>query len=239
MVRLFLLFTLLFSFCVHSQSDGFKQSQIDSLTLKLRKDSTHIYRFQKVRPYLSIDNRNSFINNQPVNFKGLQLGMILNERHTFALGVYRMSQKSKRSVVTKVGNLSVQRTLSLNYLTLFYQYALIEKRYFELGLPFEIGLGGYDIKFQDTLTGKIYKELKGGIIPIGVGIEPIVKPFKWVGISFLLGYRFVASNSVANFNGLYYSVGLNFDVRQIIRDINYYGFKKKRYKRNVKEILKH
>ncbi|MCW3077768.1 MAG: hypothetical protein JWO32_2377 [Bacteroidetes bacterium] len=238
MIRLALLFSILFSCWAQAQSGAIKENQIDSLTLKLRKDSAHIYRFQKVRPYLSIDNRNSFINNQPVNFKGLQVGVILHERHTLALGLYGMSQKSKRSVLTKDGNLAVERTLSLNYLTLFYKYSLIEKRYFELGLPFEIGLGGYDIKFQDTVNGKVYKELKGGIIPFGVGIEPIVKPFRWVGISFLLGYRFVASHSVANFNGMYYSVGLNFDVRQIIRDVNYYGFKKKRYKKNVRAILK-
>ncbi|MGZ3901118.1 MAG: hypothetical protein ACXVNM_14840 [Bacteroidia bacterium] len=238
MSRWIFLVILIIPALVYSQGDSFKKYRIDSLSDKLKKDSVHIYRFQKVRPYLSLDNRNSFIGGHPVNFKGFQAGIILHERHTLALGLYAMSQKSKRNVKTLDGPKAVERSISLNYLTLFYQYALIDKRYFEFDIPFEIGLGGYDIKFKDTLTGFTYRELKGGIIPFGAGLQPVIKPLKWVGISFLLGYRFVATNSAANFNGLYYSIGLNIDVRQIIRDINYYQFKKKRYRRKIKQILR-
>ncbi|MBA3664283.1 MAG: hypothetical protein H0W61_08760 [Bacteroidetes bacterium] len=221
-----------------SQINMARQKKTDSLLAKLKADSSHIYRFQKVRPYLSIDNRNSFINRQAVNFKGLQAGVILHEKHTLALGLYKMSQNSKRSVKTLDGVKTAERSVSLNYLTFFYQYAVIDKRYFELDIPLEIGIGGYDIKFQDTATGRIYKEIKGGIIPLGIGIQPVVKPLKWVGITFLCGYRFVASHTAVNFNGLYYSIGLTLDIRQIIRDINYRGFKKKRYHSKLRVILK-
>lgn len=232
-IPLFLLLTLA-ALGLYAQKENGPQ-KIDSLRARLRKDSAHIYRFQKLRPYLSLDNRNSWINHQPVNFKGLQAGVILHEKHTLALGLYAMSQKSKRSIRTKDGQQTVERSLSLNYLTLFYQYAVVDKRYFEFDLPFEIGLGGYDIQFRDTVTGHIYREVKGGIIPLGLGVQPVFKPFKWVGIPLLLGYRFVGSNSVANFNGWYYSIGVSLDLRQIVRDSRYY-FKKRRFKREVKKL---
>ena len=57
----FALLLLLNFTIVISQTDNTyksaKQIKIDSLTQKFKKDSTHLYRFQKVRPYLSIDNR--------------------------------------------------------------------------------------------------------------------------------------------------------------------------------------
>src|SRR4051812_2363230 len=91
-----------------------KNLRLDSLNLKLLKDSMHIYRFQKLRPYIGIDNRNSFVNNQPVNFKGLQFGVILNEKHIIGLGFYAMSQNSKKPLATKEGTVSVKKTTSLN-----------------------------------------------------------------------------------------------------------------------------
>jgi len=106
-------------------------------------------------------------------------------------------------------------------------------------LPLEIGLGGYDVKIQDSLTGKIFNDKKGGIIPIGIGVQPVYKPWKWVGVAFLLGYRIVLeNNSNQNFNGWYYSFGLTVDLRQIIRDTKYYLIKKKHYNRVVKRTLK-
>jgi len=130
-MRLFLfIFSTLLCRVYFSQVDSLKQKEIipeshqtisreqhrtiDSLTVQLKKDSAHIYRFQKLRPYLSIDNRNSFINNKPVNFKGIQFGVILHENQILALGFYAMSQNSKKPVSTKEGTIPAKKTISLN-----------------------------------------------------------------------------------------------------------------------------
>ncbi len=218
--------------------NGEKTRAILSLTHKLQEDSARIYRFQKVRPYLSFDNRNSFINDQPVNFKGTQFGFIIQEQHIIGIGIYGMSQNSKKPLATREGTISAKKTISLNYITFFYEYALIEKKHFELDLPLEIGLGGYGVKLVDSLSGRILSDKKGGVIPIGVGIQPVYKPWSWLGITFLLGYRFVLDgNSNQNFNGLYYALGLSFDVRQVFRNSKYYLGKKRKYKKEVKRIL--
>ncbi len=235
-IFLFALFLLQVSF---AQIDTLKQKKIDSLTIRLKKDSTHIYRFQIVRPYLNIDNRNSVINKVPVSFKGIQIGIILHETNAMGLGFYAINQSSKKPYATKDGTVSAKKSLSMNYMTIFYIHSFIEKKYFELNVPVEIGLGGFKISYADSLSGKIYKQVSGGIIPIGIGLQAIFKPTKWVGISLLVGYRAVAEKSVnQNFNGAYSSVGLSFDIRQIIRDIRYKGVKRKHYRRQVKALLK-
>ncbi len=212
---------------------------IDSLAQKLRIDSAHTYRFKKFRPYLSIDNRNSFIKSVPVNFRGFQFGLIFKENHTLGLGFYRIIQNSQRPVKTKDNktNTIVNQYLSLNYTTFFYQYAIYKKRFWEIDIPFEIGFGRADLKIEDSLTKTTLRHDIIPILPLGCGLQVIFKPVKWVGVSFMGGYRYVQDKDKRlNFNGTYYSIGLWIDFRQIYRDIKYYGFIKKRYHRKIKTL---
>src|ERR1700752_3525242 len=100
----------------------------DSLTSQLKADSTHIYRFQKYRPYINLDQRNSFIRNQAININGLQFGLLLNEKHVFGLVIYSVTSNSQQKVKTNLdNNLSAYRTLSMSYLTFCYQYVALDK----------------------------------------------------------------------------------------------------------------
>jgi hypothetical protein len=245
-MKYFCFLILIFPCFFKAQTDSIKsgvilspnEKIIDSLTKKLTKDSTRIYRFQTIRPFLDFDNRNSVINGKPVNFRGIQLGITLNERNTFGLGFYNVGQESKKPIATLDGTVSAQRTVIMKYMTFFYYYSFIEKRYFELNMPLEIGLGNYEINFADPATRKIYRTQKGGMVPIGIGLQAVLKPTKWFGISLLVGYRYVAQKDVnQHFNGPYSALGLTFEIRQIHRDIRYYWIKKKHYRKEVKRLL--
>ena len=216
-----------------------KQHKIDSLTIKLKKDSAHIFRFKNLRPFAAIDNRNSFIKDAPVNVNGFQLGAIIKEKHTVGFGIYALQNSSKQNITSlNEKNIAAKRTLNLNYITLFYQYVIIDKRYFELDLPLEVGLGGYRIKLEDTITHKIIADHKGGTILTSGGVNIILKPVRWVGISGTAGYRIALDkNPNINFSGAYYSYGVWVDIRQIYRDIRFYGFTRKKYRRHVKDVL--
>jgi hypothetical protein len=235
---LFSIFCLIITIAGNGQG-SIKQQKIDSLTIKFKKDSAHIYRFKNVRPFIAIDNRNSFIKNAPVNVKGFQLGVILKEKHTIGFGIYSLQNSSKQSLTAKnENNISTKRTLNLNYLTLFYQYVIIDKRFFELDLPLEVGLGGYHIKLEDTITHKIITDQKGGSLITSGGVNIILKPVRWIGISGTAGYRIALDkNPNVNFNGAYYSYGVWVDLRQIYRDIRFYGITRKKYKRHVKDAF--
>jgi hypothetical protein len=144
-------FNLFFAVTICAQ-DTLKQHKIDSLQKQLKSDSAHIFRFRKVRPFFSLDNRNSFIKSAPVNVQGLQLGIVWKERHTLGFGIYFIKESSKQNLVKKGDantTVDANRTLNLNYLTAFYQYSILDYRYFELELPLEFGLGGYEIKLVD------------------------------------------------------------------------------------------
>jgi hypothetical protein len=123
----------------------------------------------------------------------------------------------------------------MKYLTLFYQYVAIDRRYIELDLQTEFGGGKFEIKLTDANTNKTLVDRSAGMLVFGVGPLLAIKPFKWVGIIGMAGYRltFEKGNNL-NFNGAYYAYGVWLDVRQIIRDSNYYLMKKRKYRKQIK-----
>jgi len=237
-ITIYILFSLVFVEACFGQ-DSIKQHKIDSLKAQLHADSSHIYRFRKVRPFFSLDNRNSFIKDAPVNVQGIQLGIIFKEKHTFGFGYYTIRATSKQKVTTKTGaGLEANRTLNLNYLTVFYQYAFVDKRYFELDLPLELGLGGYDVKLTDVVTNKILVDKNGGTLIIGGGVGITIKPLKWFGITGSAGYRkALEKNPNVNFSGFFYSYGVWVSLGSIYRDVRYCGVKRKKCRRHIHYIL--
>lgn len=213
---------------------------VDSLTSKLHKDSLHIFRFQKFRPYANIDTRNSFIRKEPINIFGLQLGTQINDKHVAGLGLYKTSTLVRdRTITTKDDKkIDTQRELSLAYGTVFYQYVLLDKRYFEVDIPVELGYGQYQLQLYNQQTGERFSNKKAGMLLCGAGPMLTLKPLKWVGISGMAGYRLTyEKNHNVNLNGWYFSYGLWLDIRQIIRDTRYYAIKKPKYKKQIKELL--
>lgn len=213
---------------------------IDSLGLQLHTDSLHIFRFQKFRPYANIDTRNSFIRNKPINIFGLQLGTQINDKHVVGLGLYKTStQVRDRTITTKDDKkINTQRELSLSYFTVFYQYVLLDKRYFEVDIPVELGYGQYQLQLYNQQTGERFSNRKAGMLLCGAGPMLTVKPLRWIGVSGMAGYRLTYEGSPnINLNGWYFSYGLWLDIRQIIRDTRYYMVKKPKYKKQIKELL--
>lgn len=212
---------------------GRHKIQVDSLTRELIADSMFTYRFKKLRPYGNIDNRNSFY--RPSNFTGFQLGAIVNEYHTFGLGFYQLNRANKASATVNEG-FSLR---ALRYNTFFYEYLLLNKRYFEVDLPFELGYGFYRARFSDTLNPRYGKQITPSFIPLSAGIKFIAKPVKWLGLSIMAGYRYfieTGKERVLDFNNIYYPIGIWVDFREIYRDIKYFGFQKRRYRREVKRV---
>jgi hypothetical protein len=233
-------FFILFTITLQAQTLSPQQTHIkDSLTAQLKADSVHIYRFQKYRPYINLDQRNSFIRNQSININGLQLGVLINDRHVFGLGGYLITLNSKQQVKTKTDkNIPVNRTLNMTYGTFFYQYTILDKRFWEIDIQSELGIGKYEFKYYDVNTNKLLADKSAGMLVGGVGPLLAFKPTKWLGIIGMVGYRFTSEkNATLNFNGFYYSYGAWFDVRQIIRDYKYRYVKKRKYKKQIAQLL--
>ncbi len=236
---------IIFLFFFLSVSIFYSQTRLDSLKLKFKKDSAHTYRFKKIRPWLAIDQRNSWIKNAKglqrisVTINGLQLGVIIKEKHTVGLGFYTMNGTSQKPVKISDGdNKITYQELLLKYTMLNYQYVIVNTRFFELDLPLEVGIGRYIYNLKDeTQTVLLWREA-GPVKLTGGGVTIVLKPLKWIGLRGMAGYRIVALNKRTNlnFNGFYYSYGVWIDLRQIYRDIKFYGFIRPKYRKKVKAI---
>ncbi|MBS1645719.1 MAG: hypothetical protein JST67_00120 [Bacteroidetes bacterium] len=221
-----------------SQKDSlWQKQQVDSLTKKLQTDSAYLYRYKKFRPYFKLDQRNSFIRSAPINVYGWQMGIQIAKRHIAGLGVYIITQKSKKNVDIKTNHIPTDRTLSLKYADAFYQYIIVHRKYVELHWQIEAGMGQYNILIVDEATNKtmLNKTALFGIVGLGPSI--IIKPLKWIGVTAMTGYRFTMEKSTKiNFNGLFYGYGVWINLGQIYRDVNFYWIKKRKYKKQVQLI---
>ncbi len=238
----FILILLLsvFYYSLNAQHLDTENHGMDSLRKKFQKDSSHTYRPKNFRLIVAYDSRNSFIKNEPVNFYGMQLGVSYKDKHTVGFGGYRITQSSSRAIRRRdLNSRQINEKLTLNYGTVFYQYMLLDKRFFEIDLPVEFGFGKANVLMQDALSGELIANRDLTIFPLGAGLQAIFKPIKWVGVTFLTGYRFVQENERGlNFNGMYYSIGVWLDFRQVLRDTKFYGFQRPKYRKAMQKLKK-
>ena len=167
------------------------------------------------------------------------MGLTLYEKHTLGLGFYSIqsSKRNMRIIGDKKENLN--QNLQLKYLTVFYHYPLIDKKYFDFGLPVEAGLGYFTINVTDSTGASIpgFPRPKAPMLIFGGGISLSVKPIRWAGIHFIAGYRVVKDNNTRlNFNGPFYAFGLQLYLHQIIQDSRYF-IKKRNNKREMTELF--
>jgi hypothetical protein len=214
-----------------AQNKAFK---LDSLRDKFIKDSTWIFRPKNVFPLLASDQRNSYIKGKPVNIWGIKAGVTLYDRHNVGLGGYSITNSSKH-FIARIDK-TVMQTTQLQYLTAFYEYSFIERRWWEVGIPVEVGGGYYKISSTDAITNQILPAKKGLVIPVGTALDVYFKPTRWFAVNVMGGYRFVISSDArANFNGWFYSFGGAVYLRQILQDLRYYN-KKRIYKKELEII---
>lgn len=211
-----------------------KATKLDSLHNQFVKDSIWIYRPKSVFPLLASDQRNSFINGNAVNIWGVKAGVTLYDRHNMGIGGYSLNT-SAQHYVPRIDR-TLNQTMKVQYLTTFYEYSFIEKRWWEVGMPVEVGFGNYKINSTDANTGKVLPTRNGWIVPLGTGIDINFKPTKWFAINIIGGYRFtIANNPHINLSGWYYSFGGTVYVRQILQDFRYFN-KKRNYKKQLEII---
>ena len=211
-----------------------KASKLDSLKAQFLKDSTRIFRPKHVFPLLASDQRNSFIGGKPVNIWGIKAGVTLYDRHNVGIGGYSVTNSTQRYLARQ--DRTINQNTTLQYLTAFYEYSFIESRWWEVGIPVEIGAGKYNISSIDATTGKVLPNRSGLLMPLGTALDINFKSTRWFAINVMGGYRLViADNARLNFSGWFYSFGGTIYVRQILQDLRYYN-KKRIYKKELEII---
>ena len=177
---------------------------------------------------LSLDNRQSFVQASAVHIIGLNAGIMLpNRRWRVGLGGYTLSRSYADLYVYQIKNGKRTRKvietltpqLDLTYFTPNVSYVFFQRRWLEISLPVGFGLG----RSHYTQTNQ-YDQLKidsrGLFFPVEAGVNVLVKPFRWVGVSGSVGYRksVLEIDYKEDFDGLYFSYRLNVFVGSIWRD---------------------
>lgn len=159
------------------------------------------------------------------------LGVNVHQRHVLAAGFYLLGRESYRTRF--FFDEAMIRMRRLNFYNFSYQPILIHKRYYQVNLPLELGIGSYEL--TEHLDGSTPEFIHGRFAPASAGLQVIVKPVSWAGISVLVGYRTIPLNRrIYNFNGMYYSYGIWVDMRYFYRKAHFARVKKL-YRRQLQE----
>jgi hypothetical protein len=237
-IPLFLFF--IYSFCALSIAQD---------SIYITKDSSFVKtEVRKPKFVFDIDQRFSLIRDengiqQNVNIWGLRLGLLF-PKHKFnykiGAGYYFFTQN------TSGLHLSTHRTdciecyanRSLNFGTVYFEPFLYRRNLWELSIPIEFGYGKAQEHYYNKITELNRFSQNGSIFPAGVGLSfsfklpPIrhVRGLRWFGLNFLAGYREILVQDIVrqDYNGIFYSIGLNFFFDRFTDDVRTWRAKKQK-----------
>ena len=196
------------------------------------KDSTYIMRVKLVRPQLRVDNRTIFYKGQVITINGIDAGVLLKEKLRLTMGYYYLNNNLSDYKKT-IDGVDYERELRLRYGSLNTEFIYKNTRYFSLGMPLDFGFGGNTLQYKNTLTEELQSKESGFIVFTDFGLSATLKPIRWIGMKGIIGYRKTIFNQVKDFkfDGVFTSIGLSVDIREIIKDVQMFKLKR-RYKRN-------
>lgn len=222
-----------------------KEDKLDSLRAKLTADSSYLYRYKKYKFLLAIDTRNSFIHSDKkvsIDIAGVQLGVVINDRHDLGLGFYSALGSAKTHPIKDDQSKILNVNIKMGYATVFYEYAFIDTKRWEVGVPVELGMGTY----QQTVTDSSGKRvpnfadtLQKGITLLGAGLDVSFRVWRWLGLNAMGGYRIVHGNEPKkiNLNGAFYSYGVQIYFGELYRMYRL-GVKRRLYRNAVEKVKK-
>lgn len=177
---------------------------------------------------LSLDNRQSFVQASAVHIIGVNAAIVLpNRRWRVGLGGYTLSRNYADLYVYQVKNGKRTRKiidtftpqLDLTYFTPNVSYVFLQRRWLEISLPVQLGLGRSHY-YETDAAGITQNSARGLFFPLEAGVSVLLKPFRWAGVSGSVGYRksLFEVNYKEDFDGMYFSYRLNVFVGVIWRD---------------------
>ena len=227
--RFLFLLILLNNGTITAQNGQSPSLKIDSLRNRLNSDSARIYRYRVIKPYANIDFRNAYVTKSFLSLVGLRAGATINSHHIFGLGIYTLN----KFPIFKSDRVKKYQFEEVTYGTLFYEYRILDRKYFDVLLPFEIGYGTYTARIVDETVSTV---ISSKMIPTGFGVKCLVMPHAWIGFKFGAGYRYVWEESFrVGLDGAYFTIGVRIDLDHMSQDIRYNRLKKK-YKQLVEKI---
>ncbi len=208
LMNFFLRILFFFIFFLLRYNNFIFSQESDTLVIEHQKKS--------IKPTTDFDQRFSFIKKNEVNIWGQKVGVLINEKIKIGVGGYFLKDKLKSNKIYNNSKPEFYVNRNIEFGTAYIEPFLFRKNYWELSVPFEMGFGKTTLKdylvSNDVLVGHGVKYF----FPTGIGLSlslklPVgktYKPFRWIGINFLAGYRYDIAEHIYNtdYDGLFWSV---------------------------------
>jgi hypothetical protein len=203
-----------------------------------KPDTTHHTKLLwSIKPSFDIDQRFSFIYNTPVNIWGARIGLLFNESFKAGFGAYFLSNRLKsKTLDPTTGTPFYFAQRDVYFGTFYLEPFLMRREYWELSVPVEIGFGQSYFKVYNGNNLFLGQEIKY-FFPTGAGLSLSLKmpaffgcrPFRWIGINGLVGYRYrlLASAFKTDYDGSFWSISATIFFDRVFDDVRYWKKKKK------------
>ena len=158
--------------------------------------------------------------------------MIINQRFRYGLGIYRVAtpfvpfESTKQSSISDADDIT-ERELDMFFVTPNFRYMFVHKKWVRASIEAAIGFGAVNFSIINETDSSFVKKY-GTFIPAGAGVELILIPYKYIGITGSIGYRksLKTYDINADFDGMYYSYGISIYLGTIFKDLKYKAWKK-------------
>lgn len=153
---------------------------------------------------IGFDSRRSFISSRDVSIFGLRAGFDLAPKVRMGFGFYGLSTPFYRNFITysdSTGLDTIQGRLQFGYMSMFWEYVILQNQRWEFSAPIHIGIGASEFKGVEKTRNPI------GVTEISV--QGQYKILTWFGLGAGVGYRVLMPKNVAvteNFNAPLYSI---------------------------------
>jgi hypothetical protein len=204
-----------------------------------KNDSTYLKKkIRTINPTTDFDQRFSFIKNSKVNIWGQKVGLLVNEKFKVGIGGYFLKDYLKGSKLFNTGTPTFYVKRDLLFGTFYVEPFIFRKSCWELSVPLEMGFGKTILKSYSVIDDKQISKEVNYFLPTGAGLSLSLKlpegehykPFRWVGINFLVGYRYDLDEHFFNtdYNGLFWSISGAIFLDRIVNDYKIIKSRKKR-----------
>ncbi|MCZ2356756.1 MAG: hypothetical protein LC115_08735 [Bacteroidia bacterium] len=159
----------------------------------------------KIRFLIGLDARNSFVADQKARIGGIRMGLELNKKYRFGLGIYGTEPPVTKAVHVYIPHKSdpvhVSATIRLNYFAAFFEYVWYQSKHWELSTPLIAGLGTISVKaIRLDLPNDPPQQFKGITLLGEAAITGHYKIFPWIGIGGGIGYRKLLASPLVSKN---------------------------------------
>ena len=202
----------------------------DTGRINFLRDSIRLVTPKLITTGARIDSRASSFQGTEVNIYGYYIGVTIKAKLSLGLAYYRIN--TVLPAEKKINGVNTGTSLVVNCGSINSELIYYNRRYISLGFPLEFAFGQYNLTNSNIDNNTLINQQIKFLAFANFGLSGTFKPFKFVGLKLMAGYRksIYPEEKTFEFNGVYSSLGLFVDFADFIINIRMYKLLKRYHK---------